>query len=352
MTPPGIWRFADRLPLADPRHAVSLGEGGTPLLDVTDALGLPPGVTVHVKAEHLNPTGSFKDRIAAVALSLVRERSLRGVVGTSSGNGGAAAAAYGARAGRPVILLALATAPPEKLVQIRSAGARVYLTDGLGHDPRTTLRVAEEVRASAERHGWLALLTGGRYAPEIMYGARTIAYELAEQAPGTTHVYAPIGGGGLYASLWRGYRDLGGAAPRLVAVQPSGCPTVRDALAGGPGVLAEPSTTGISGLQVATLFDDDVPAAVADSGGHLTEVTDERVAAAHARLVRLGVSVEPAGATALAGLLADADAGRLPAGARVVLVATGAGWKDVHALSSLAGPGPLPHGADLEELLA
>ncbi|MFF5234830.1 pyridoxal-phosphate dependent enzyme [Dactylosporangium sp. NPDC000521] len=333
---------------------VSLGEGDTPLLDVTDVLDVPglSGITVHVKCEHLNPTGSFKDRVAAVAVSLVRERSLRGIVGTSSGNGGAAVAAYGARAGVRVILLALATTPPEKLVQIRAAGAEVYLVDGLGHDPRTTLALASEVRDVAARQGYLAFLTGGRYAPEIMMGARTIAYELASQAS-LTHVYAPIGGGGLYASLWRGYRDLGGVVPRLVAVQPSGCPTVRDALAGGPGVLTSPSTTGISGLQVATLFDDDVPAAVAGSGGHLTEVTDAEVAAAHARMVRAGIFVEPAGATALAGLLADASSGRLPAGSRAVLIATGAGWKDAGALHALTEPGPPPRWtAGLAELLA
>ncbi|GAA2619998.1 threonine synthase [Dactylosporangium fulvum] len=335
----GIWRWGDLLPLRDRRHAVSLGEGDTPLLDITETLALP-GVTVHVKCEHLNPTGSFKDRIAAVALSLVRERSLLGVLGTSSGNGGAAASAYGARAGRHVVLLALVTTPPEKLVQIRSTGATVHLVEGLGHDPRTTRLLAEEVRAAGARHGYLPFLTGGRYAPEMMTGARTIAYELAEQAAATTHVYAPVGGGGLYASLWRGYRDLAGAVPRLVAVQPSGCPTVRDALAGGPGVLTRPSTTVVSGLQVATLFDDDVPQAVAGSAGHLTEVTDDQVMAAHARLIRNGVFVEPAGATALAGLLADAEAGRLPAGSRAVLVATGAGWKDGGALRNLTDPRP------------
>jgi threonine synthase len=348
----GIWRWAQRLPLGDQRHAVTLGEGDTPLLDLTEALDLAD-VTVHLKCEHLNPTGSFKDRIAAVALSLVRERSLHGVVGTSSGNGGAAASAYGARANRHVVLLALASTLPEKLVQIRAAGATVRLVEGLGHDPQTTRQIAEEVRCAAARRGYLPFLTGGRYAPEIMTGARTIAYELAEQAPATTHVYAPIGGGGLYASLWRGYRDVAGVIPRLVAVQPSGCPTVSDALAGGRGELTRPSTTTISGLQVATLFDDDVPAAIAGSGGHLTEVTDEQVSAAHAYLVRNGVFVEPAGATALAGLFADADSGRLPAGSRVVLIATGAGWKDTSALARLTKPSPPAQWTgDIAELLA
>lgn len=339
----GIWRWHSRLPLSDPAHAITLGEGDTPVLEL-------PDIPARVKCEHLNPTGSFKDRIAAVALSLAGERSLRGVLGTSSGNGGAAAAAYGARAGLSVVLLALASTPAAKLDQIRAAGATVRLVDGLGHDARTTEQIAAKVVAVAAEHGYLPFLTGARYAPQIMTGARTIAYELAEQCPDATHVYAPVGGGGLYASLWRGYRDLG-TLPRLVAIQPSGCPTVRDALAGGPGRLAEPSSTAISGLQVASLFDEDVPAAIADSGGHLTEVSDEQVLAAHAQLGRAGVLVEPAGAAALAGLTDDLASGRIDAGARPVVVATGAGWKDPAALHRLAGDAPPRAAGSLAELL-
>src|SRR5690606_19646391 len=116
-------------------------------------------------------------------------------------------------------------------------------------------RIAHWVLTVAEREGFVPFLTGGRYSPDVMHGARTIAYELADQHPTATHVYAPIGGGGLYASLWRGYRDLGLAPPRLVAVQPRGCPTVRSVLGGAGGRLTTPATTLLSGLQVALLFD-------------------------------------------------------------------------------------------------
>ncbi|WP_162942096.1 pyridoxal-phosphate dependent enzyme [Desertimonas flava] len=318
------------------RHLVTLGEGHTPTVEASDLLGSTSNVRLWLKCEHLNPTGSFKDRIAAVAASLARSRGLRGLLGTSSGNGGAAAAAYGAAAGLHTHMLAVRGAPASKLVQIRAVGATVQLVDGLGTDAGATERVAAWVLDEADRVGFLPFLTGRRYAPDIMMGARSIALELAEQHPAATHVYAPVGGGGLVAALWAGYLAAGGeSVPRVVAVQPAGCPTVRAALGGGPPRLGQPSTTEISGLQVAAMFDDVVPA-INDSGGHLTEVTDSEVYAAQRRLATRGMLVEPAGATALAGLLADVERGRLPAGAQAVALLTGAGWKDAAALAALA----------------
>lgn len=159
----GVWRYRDRLPLHDPANIVSLGEGATPLVELTGAVS---GIaSVQVKCEHLNPTGSFKDRIASVALSIVRERGLAGCVGTSSGNGGAAAAAYASRAGVPAALFALADTAAPKLRQIRALGARVHLVDGLGHDAAATDSAATTIAAIAADRGLMPLLTGGRFSP-------------------------------------------------------------------------------------------------------------------------------------------------------------------------------------------
>ncbi|GAA1532032.1 threonine synthase [Dactylosporangium maewongense] len=342
----GVWRYQGRLPLHDPANIVSLGEGATPLVELTGAV---PGVaSVQVKCEHLNPTGSFKDRIASVALSIVRERRLAGCVGTSSGNGGAAAAAYASRAGVPAALFALADTAAPKLRQIRALGARVHLVDGLGHDAAATDSAAVTIAAIAADRGLMPLLTGGRFSPEAMEGATTIAYEIAEDAPATTVVYAPVGGGGLLSAIGRGFTAGGlianGARPRVVGVQPAGCPTLRPALAGDLTGLRGPCTTTVSGLQVAVLFDGvGAVDAVRESGGHLTEVTDEEILDAQRILARRhGILVEPAGATAFAGLLADAAAGRLDPSDRAVIVATGAGYKDAGALARLAGDDPVP----------
>jgi threonine synthase len=337
----GVWRYRHRLPVRDPAHIVSLGEGATPLVELTGAVA---GVaSVHVKCEHLNPTGSFKDRIASVALSIVRERGLAGCVGTSSGNGGAAAAAYASRAGVPAALFALSDTAEPKLRQIRALGARVHLVEGLGHDSAATDAAASTIAEIAAQRDLMPLLTGGRFSPEAMEGACTIAYELAEDAPLTTVVYAPVGGGGLLSAIGRGF-TAGQRSPRIVAVQPAGCPTLRPALGGDLTGLQTPCTTGVSGLQVAILFDGlGAVAAVRSSGGHLTEVTDEQIAVAQRLLARQhGLLVEPAGATAFAGALADAQAGLLSPTDRVVVVATGAGYKDSDALARLAGNDPVP----------
>lgn len=340
---PGIFRFGGRLPVTAPERAVSLGEGDTPLVDLdTAALGLPGVGHLRVKCEFLNPTGSFKDRIAAVAATLMVERSLPACAGTSSGNGGAAMAAYAARAGRPFLVFALSDTVPQKLTQIITTGGQVVLLDGLGHDANATEVAATMITQTAIESGILPFITAARFAPEAMEGAKTIAYELAEQAPTATAVYIPIGGGGLFSAIGRGYReiaaDLPGPPPRLIAVQPSGCATISGLLDGRGDKLPQPVTTGISGLQVSVLFDArQVADTIAWSGGHHVEVDDSDVRERQARLARAqGILVEPAGAAALAAVATDLRDGRLRRRDDVVVLATGAGYKDGQALGEIA----------------
>lgn len=347
----GMWRHLQHLPVDDARHVVTLGEGDTPLLPVVGAtLGRIGVGSLHLKAEHQNPTGSFKDRIASVAATMVVERGLHGAIGTSSGNGGAAIAAYGARAGFPVVLFTVSGIVDGKLQQILAQGGHTHIVTGMGEDGASGLSVAPKIAELADDRGWLAFLTGARFAPEAMQGAETIGMELAEQHPGADVVYAPVGGGGLLGSIWRGYHRIGATPPRLVGVQPAGCPTLRRAVAGDRTPWAEPITTSISGLQVAMLFDHGAIDAVVESGGHVTEVDDEAAWAAQRVLAREeGLFVEPAGATALAGLLADVAAGRVGGDDDVVVVTSGAGHKDPTAAARLAEGNP-PHGIGPEDI--
>jgi threonine synthase len=198
----------------------------------------------------------------------------------------------------------------------------------------------------AADQGWLAFLTGARYAPEAMRGAETIAYELIEQRSTATAVYIPIGGGGLLASIWRGYQRLGldNAIPRLIGVQPDGCPTLKRALTGTFGPLDSAITTTISGLQVPVLFDFDATTAITDSGGHAVEVTDQQARDAQRILARHeGLFVEPAGATALAGVLADLDRGKISADDEVIVILSGAGHKDAVSAAQLGEGNPPRH---------
>lgn len=339
----GMWRFADRLPSVSPKSIVSLGEGGTPLLDLTENLGHELGVASLVaKAEDRNPTGSFKARIASVAFSLVKDRGLAGAVGTSSGNGGAAAAAYAAAAGSRAILFALADTAPVKMREILVMGATANRVTGVGHDAASTRAVADVIATQGAERGFASMLTAFHYAPEAMQGVSTIAFELAEQAPELTAVYLPVGGGGLLTGVHRGYLDSG-LSPRLVGVQPAGSAALRRALDGHPEGITGTVTTTVSGLQMAALYDvDGAVTAIRDSGGHTVEVSDEDIWAAQRRLARCGLLVEPAGATALAGLVADMRAGALQPEDRVAIVLTGAGYKDEAALRRISPADHVP----------
>lgn len=347
----GMWRFAEHLPVQDTTAMVTLGEGDTPLITATGPTlrGLDLG-SLSMKAEYQNPTGSFKDRIAAVAAGLIRQEGLAGAVGTSSGNGGAAIAAYGARSGFPVVLFTLSGIVDGKLQQILAHGATTHLVERMD-DGAASHSVAPTIARLAAAAGWLPFLTGARYLPEAMRGAETIAFELAEQHPDADVVYVPVGGGGLLASIWRGYQRLGLAGPRLVGAQPAGCPTLSRGLRGDVTPLSGPVTTTVSGLQVPVLFDDGAVEAIEGSGGHVVEVTDERIWDTQRLLAREeGVFVEPAGATALAGALADCAAGRLRPTDHVVTIMSGAGHKDPTAVARLvAGNDPLRVPADRVE---
>lgn len=339
----GMWRWADRLPVRRPDRAVSLGEGDTPLVDLSRTVGARIGLDrLWLKAEDRNPTGSFKARIASVAYSVIKERGLAGAVGTSSGNGGAAAAAYAAAAGSRAILFTLSDIVAPKLREIVAVGGVARRVAGIGHDAAATRLIADRIAAVADRRGCYPLLTGFHYAPEAMAGVQTIAYELDEQLPEPAVVYAPVGGGGLLTGLHRGFADLG-PVPRLVGVQPSGGASLRRALAGHPEGLDHPVTTTISGLQMAVLYDPvGAVAAVRDSGGHDVIVGDAEILSAQAILAGSGLLVEPAGATALAGVVADLAAGRVDRAEPVVVIATGAGHKDTAALDRLAETAPVP----------
>lgn len=340
----GMWRYAERLPPISSKSIVSLGEGNTPVLDLTEQFGRELGVASLVaKAEDRNPTGSFKARIASVAYSLVKEHGLAGTVGTSSGNGGAAAAAYAAACGSRAILFALADTAPVKMQEILVMGATAHRVSGVGHDAAATLEVADTIAAHGAERGFAPMLTAFHYAPEAMRGVSTIAYELAEQAPELTTAYLPVGGGGLLTGVHRGYLDEDGRSPRLVGVQPAGSAALRRALDGYPGGIAGAVSTTVSGLQMAAMYDvDGAVTAIRDSGGHTVEVEDEAIWHAQRQLARCGLLVEPAGATALAGLVKDARAGRLRAEDRVAILLTGAGYKDGNSLLRMTSADEVP----------
>lgn len=334
----GLGRFAADLPAVS--RYVTLGEGGTPLLAL-DRLAARFGLAgLSAKVESANPTGSYKDRVAAMSLSLALDRGNPGWIATSSGNAGLAFAAYGVRAGLPGFLCVVAGAPPGKLIPLVPYGIGLAaVTDvGDGGSGRSGAGLMELVRDAARRHELFLGITANRYNPDGMRGIETIGYELAEQLPDTTQVYVPTGGGGLLASLARGLAHRGVPAA-VVACQPAGCAPIVRFL---DGELARPvierCDTRVSALQLPEPPDGDLAvAAVIGSGGWGTSVSDEETLAAQRLLAATeGLFVEPASATGLAAVIRDVAAGRLGGTDHPVLVLTGAGWKDLDRFAAAA----------------
>ncbi|HET9014028.1 MAG TPA: threonine synthase [Thermomicrobiaceae bacterium] len=342
---PGIWRYAPVLPVARPGEAVTLGEGGTPLVRsrrLAQAIGVRE---LWFKVEAANPTGSYKDRIAAVAVTRAVEAGRRGWLATSSGNAGAALAAYGARAGLPGIVVVPANAAPAKLAQIRAYGPRLIPVEGFGLSAGADAAVFATLEAASVEHGLALSITAHAFDPHAMDGAKTIAYEVAEQLGCVPdRVYVPAGGGGLATSLARGFRewcDLGRAEwlPTLTVVQAEGCaPIVRSWERGTDLVPVDAVDTAISGVQLASPPDGDaLLSALRADDGAAVGVSDDAALWAQARLAgEEGIFVEPAAALAYAGLLADLAAGRVDGDDAIVCVLTGSGFKDRDAVERMA----------------
>lgn len=350
---PGLWRYLETLPLHDPRHLVSLGEGNTPFLQsghLAAELGLGE---LYFKLEGSNPTGSYKDRIAAVGMARLRELGKVAWAATSSGNAGAAMAAYGVRAGLDGYLFTLEKASRAKIAQIMAYGPNLYAVQGLGYDPRVEVETWTNIRRVCAERNWMMLVTAHAFSPHAMDGVKTIAYEVCEQlnnvAPDV--VYVPVGGGGLFAATWRGFVEWHAAGkidklPRMVAVQPGGCDGITQAwLRGDKQVGTIPGCDSqISGLQLTAPPDGDlVLREVAASDGWVVSVPDAETYRAQRDLAgREGLFVEPAAAISLAGVRADVAAGRLQGNERVACLLTGVGFKDAGAVQQMTADKELP----------
>jgi len=328
----GMWRFHELLPVEDPDRVVTLGEGGTPLMDaprLTGGLGVR---RLLVKDDGRNPTGSFKARGAAAGVTAAVERGVTEVALPTAGNAGVAWAAYGATAGLRVHVAMPADAPRANVDAVRRLGAELTLVDGLISDAGRV--IAEGI----ERHGWYD--AGTLREPYRIEGKKTLGFEIAEglgwRFPDV--VVYPAGGGVGLIGMWRAFeqlRELGwvdGRAPRLMVVQSTGCAPIVRAFERGleEAVPWADAATVAQGLRVPSLLGDRlVLRAVRETGGTAVAVDDASILDARDRLAAAtGVLASPEGAATLAGAEALAARGDLGAGDTVVLVNTGSGLVD------------------------
>ncbi|WP_029290444.1 threonine synthase [Cellulomonas sp. HZM] len=326
-----IAEYADRLPEHVRTHVVTLGEGGTPLV-AAPALSDRVGAEVYVKVEGMNPTGSFKDRGMTTAMSAAAARGAKAVVCASTGNTSASAAAYATRAGMTcAVLVPDGKIAMGKLSQAVAHGARLLQVDGNFDDCLIAARKLAEAYP-------VELVNSVN--PDRIEGQKTGAFEICDALGDAPDVFVlPVGNAGNIRAYWKGFSEYAadGTASRTPVVwgfQAAGAaPIVRGFPVDEPETIATAIRIGnpASWRQAEEARD--------TSGGIIEAVTDEQILAAHRVLsAEVGVFVEPASASGVAGLLAMAEAGRVPSGARIVITVTGHGLKDPQwALRTLDG---------------
>ncbi len=366
---PSVWRWRELLPVLDPAHEITLGEGGTPLvrsITVGAEIGLKE---LYFKNDTVMPTGSFKDRGFAVAVARARELGQRRGFTYSSGNAAASLAAYARRAALDVALLVESDANPTKVAQVAAYGFPVIT---LRFENFTEIDVMME-RATRET-SWCQFVNFlNPYRHEAM---KTIAYEVARDLaairgrPGFAvpdMLVQPVGTGGGIHGAAKGFEELLALGwtervPRLVGVQPASTGYLQEAFAAGRDhALPRPG----AGSTIAQSIAANAPlkggrralAAIYRTGGSAETATEAQILEAVLALGREGILAEPAAAAPLAAVMAMARAGRLDPEASVVCVVTGSGLKDPGALATALdsvprATTPLSIHADLDELAA
>ncbi|MEW5865283.1 MAG: threonine synthase [Bacillota bacterium] len=337
----GIWRYRPLLPVHESTNVVSLGEGGTELLQC-DRLASELGLDgLFIKDETREPTGSFKDRPIAVATTKALEFGVDTVVTSSSGNAGAAVAAYAAKAGLRCVVVVPSTTSTGKLTQMVMCGAEVISVDGSSSD---AFRFAQ---SAAKERGWLNISTTF-LNPYPIEGNKTVAYEMAEQLGWRVPdwVIVPIGAGPLLVGIFKGFEELNRfglvfGLPRMVGVQAEGCAPIFRAFEENRSVVEEwtsrPATIagGIADPLVGYRNDGTYTLrTIRRSGGLALAVSDEEIMEAAVCVGKTeGLFVEPTAAAAIAGAKRLIDSSRIQKTQTMVCLVTGHGLKDTSAFS-------------------
>jgi len=342
-----IWELPLAIPTLDEKNRISLGEGNTPLIksrEIGRQLGLK---NLYFKLETVSPTGSYKDRFAAFAISHMFMEGKKLCIATSSGNTGAALSAYCATAKIRCVIAVVDGITQAKTQQMLSYGAELYEIKNFGKDPQVTENTFELIRKQGESENASLQISAYKFSPIGMTGVQSIAFELEEQLQTINHIFCPAGGGGLTLSVARGFEILLKLKkiehfPRIHCVQPLGNDTmasaIRKELNGGKEVQCE---TEISGLQVPNLLDADaVITHLKNRNGQGHLVNDEFVFTVQKKLAsEEGIFSEPAGATALAGLYEAVKRDEVDANDHIVCLVTGSAFKDTISLGKMASSG-------------
>ena len=340
---PLLERYRDILARDGERFAVTLGEGGTPLIHARRLGGEIGLEKLHLKFEGTNPTGSFKDRGMVLAVNRALASGARAVVCASTGNTSASAAAYAAAAALPCyVILPAGKVARGKLAQALAAGARMIMVDGNFDAALDAVRRIGEDGAA---------VVVNSINPDRLEGQQTAAFEIVDVLGSAPDAVAlPVGNAGNITAYWQGFRRYApdeGHLPRMLGFQAEGAaPIVR----GEP--IAEPETVATA-IRIGNPASwDGAISARDESGGVIETVSDDEILETQRLIVqREGIFCEPASAAGVAGVRRLAREGRIGAGEVVVCVLTGHGLKDPDAIQGEEGTlTPIP--ADLGAIRA
>src|ERR1700755_2249853 len=310
----------DRLPVTDATPVVTLHEGNTPLVPAP-VLSQRVGAEVYLKVEGANPTGSFKDRGMTMAVSKAVEEGSKAIICASTGNTSASAAAYAARAGVTcAVLVPQGKIALGKLAQALVHGAKLLQVNGNFDD---CLALASKLSQDYP----VSLVNSVNIFR--LHGQKTASFEIVEALGGAPDIHClPVGNAGNISAYWMGYQEEVDAgtikqAPRMFGFQAAGAaPIVNGQVVPEPSTIATAIRIGNPASWTKALDARDA------SGGLINAVTDREILSAYRLLAReVGVFVELASAASVAGLLQQAQAGKVPAGSTVGCTGTGHGLK-------------------------
>lgn len=332
-----IEEYRDRLPVSDATPVVTLREGGTPLVYAC-TLSEMVGAEVWLKYEGANPTGSFKDRGMTMAISKAAEAGAKAVICASTGNTSASAAAYATKAGMVSgVLIPQGKIALGKLAQAIIHGAHIVQIDGNFDD---CLDVARDL---ADKYP-IELVNSVN--PVRIEGQKTASFEVVDLLGRAPDIHClPVGNAGNITAYWRGYTEyhrdgLADSRPRMWGFQAAGAaPLVHGKRVLQPETIATAIRIGNPASWEQAI------AARDDSGGLIDAVSDEQILSAYRLLAKKeGLFCEPASAASVAGLLQEAERGKVDAGQVIVCTLTGNGLKDAQlALQDAPSPVTVPN---------
>lgn len=324
-----MWRYREAIPIEKSAELITFNEGFTPLLSI----GLGTNLTILVKQEQLFSTGSYKDRGATVLLSHIKQLGISHLVQDSSGNAGAAIAAYAAKANIKCDIFLPEETAEAKLIQMAAYGANIIKIAGTRQD--AALAAFEAAKSS--------YYASHSFNPFFIQGTKTFAYEVCEQlhwnAPDS--VVLPAGNGTLVLGCFLGFNELAQAGiiskiPKIIAVQATNCNPLAQAFHKGlkEAQNIEPQPTLAEGIAIThPIKGPQIIEAVLKTKGTFISVSETEIASAWLQMAKIGFFIEPTSAAAIAGVTEYAKG--LEKEEKIVTLFSGHGLKSLDKIAKI-----------------